>query len=91
AVGERLPAPKGEETSAILDVLERWRRFLVSAAGPPGRDRLAGVFGELLVLLDLVTSDPRRRVDAWVGPFGSRHDLRRGDLAIEVKTTRCSS
>jgi len=88
AVGDRLPAPEAEEMSAILEVLERWRRFLVSAPDPPGRDRLAAVFGELLVLLDLVTSDPRRRVDAWVGPFGGRHDLRRGTLAIEVKTSR---
>lgn len=88
AVAERLPAPEREELSVILDVLERWKRFLVSAEGPPGRDRLAGLFGELLVLLDVVTADPGRRVDAWVGPFGARHDLRRGGFAIEVKTSR---
>ena len=81
-LAERPPVP------AILEVVESWRRFLVSAAGPPGRDRLAALFGELLVVLDLVKADPLRRIDVWVGPFGARHDLRRGKAAIEVKTTR---
>ena len=29
-------------------------------------------------VLDVVRADPARRVDAWVGPFGGRHDIRAG-------------
>lgn len=87
AVIERLPGA-ASPVGVVLEIVERWRRFLVSPVGPPGRDTLSALYGELLVLLDVVRADPRRRVDVWVGPFGSRHDLRRGPLAIEVKTTR---
>lgn len=87
AVIERLPDPSGSPLSIVLEVFEQWRRFLV-AGEAPGRDRLAAVFGELLVLLDVILADATRRVDVWVGPFNSRHDLRRGTNAIEVKATR---
>jgi hypothetical protein len=53
-----------------------------------GREKLAATIGELLVLLDIVRTDPGRRVDCWLGPLGGRHDFRRGSIAIEVKTTR---
>ena len=33
-------------------------------------------------------ADEAKRVDSWVGPFGGRHDFRRGAVALEVKTTR---
>ena len=55
---------------------------------PVGRARLAAVFAELLVLRDVVRVDPISRVDSWVGPHGARHDFRRGQVALEVKTTR---
>jgi hypothetical protein len=88
AVVERLSGAEEAALPVVLEVVERWRRFLVSAGGPPGRDRLSAVYGELLVLLDVVRADPQCRVDVWVGPFKGRHDLRRGGVAIEVKTTR---
>jgi hypothetical protein len=88
AVVERLRETGDPPVTVVLEIVERWRRLLAGETGAPGRDRLAAIFGELLVLLDVVRADPRRRVDVWVGPHGGRHDLRRGDLAIEVKTTR---
>ncbi len=88
AVAERLLSDRSSAIASVLDVIEDWRRFLVSAGAPPGRDRLAAAFGELLVLLDIVRKDPLRRVDAWVGPYGARHDFRRGAVALEVKTSR---
>jgi hypothetical protein len=87
AVVERLDGT-ASPVSVVLEIVERWRRFLVSPAGPPGRDLLSAVYGELVVVRDVVLVDPQRRVDIWAGPFGGRHDLRRGHLAIEVKTTR---
>jgi hypothetical protein len=75
-------------THALMDVLGRWKQFLIPAQGPPGRDKLAAVFGELVMLLDVVHADPARRIDPWVGPFGGRHDIRRATTALEIKTTR---
>lgn len=88
AVLERLIDDGGIPAKAVSDVLSKWQLFLTAEGAPPSRDKLAAVFGELLVLLDVVRADARRRVDAWVGPFGARHDLRRGSVAVEVKTTR---
>lgn len=88
AVIERLTQQDVDPGAAVADVLENWRRFLTPATGPPGRETLTGVFGELLVLADVVRRDPARRIDIWTGPHGARHDLRRGVTAIEVKTTR---
>ena len=58
------------------------------SGGPPGREKLAAALGELLVLRDVVRADRSHRVDSWVGPFGGRHDFRRGAVALEVKITR---
>jgi hypothetical protein len=88
AVVERLLGLDESPLAVVLEVFERWRRFLVATGDAPGRDLLASVFGELLVLLDVVRADEQRRVDTWTGPFQGRHDLRRGSQAIEVKTTR---
>jgi hypothetical protein len=88
AVVEQLPRPNASPLSLVLEVFERWRRLLLATGDAPGRDLLASLFGELLVLLDVVRADAARRVDAWVGPFQGRHDLRRGAQAVEVKTTR---
>lgn len=88
AVLERRRAASLSPTSATADVLDKWRQFLIPAAGPPGRDKLAAVFGELVMLLDVVRTDAPGSIDAWVGPFGGRHDFRRAGMAVEVKTTR---
>jgi hypothetical protein len=87
AVLERLGGQPRSPERAIAEVLANWRQFLVAASGPPGRDKLAAVFGELLVLLDVVRAGSIKSIDAWVGPFGGRHDIRRATYAIEVKTT----
>ena len=88
AVLERLDRGSLPPPQALSEVLEKWKQFLVPTQGPPGRDRLAAVFGELVLLLDVVRADPARRIDPWVGPFGGRHDIRRATAAMEVKTTR---
>lgn len=75
-------------TSALEEVLEKWRLFLIPAEGPLGREKVAAILGELLVLRDIVRADPIGRLDSWVGPHGGRHDFRRGAVALEVKTTR---
>jgi hypothetical protein len=88
AVVERLAEVGVPPAQAVTEVLEQWRQFLIAGAGPPGRDRLAALFGELVVLLDVVRAPGSERIDAWVGLFRGRHDFRRGATAVEVKTTR---
>jgi Putative PD-(D/E)XK family member, (DUF4420) len=88
AVLDRMTAAGDEPVTALRGVLEKWRQFLVPAGGPPGRDKLAAVLGELLVVRDLASIDASRALQAWVGPFGSRHDFRRANTALEIKTTQ---
>ncbi len=77
-----------DPVASVTNVLERWRQFLVPAKAPVGREKLAAVFGELLLLVDIGAIDASKAIASWVGPFGGRHDVRRGPVAIEVKTTR---
>jgi hypothetical protein len=88
AILERVAVTPETPAAATRFVLERWRAFLTPSSAPPGREKLAGLIGELLFLRDVLAADPTRRIDAWVGPFGARHDFRRGDSAVEVKTTQ---
>lgn len=81
-----------DAVAGTLGVLERWRELLRPAAGRAAtRERLAGILGELRVLERIVEGDPARRVDSWIGPTSTRHDLRRVDRAIEVKASLATS
>ena len=65
----------------------RWRELLDRAPRPPlGRERLAGLFGELTVLLELAERTPTA-LDLWSGPRGQRHDFTASACSVEVKTT----
>jgi hypothetical protein len=88
AVLERIATTAEGAALALSAVLTRWREFLTAAAVPPSREKLASVFGELLVVLDVVRSSSSADIGVWVGPFGARHDVRGGTTAVEVKTTR---
>lgn len=88
AILESLAKDPDEPGRAITRVIDRWRQFLEPPESPPGRSALASVLGELLVLRDVVQATKSRKIDSWVGPFGGRHDFRRGETALEVKTTR---
>ena len=89
AILERLEQePSASRSGVVADVLERWRLFLIPRDKPAGRETLASLFGELLAVVDVVAAAPAHGLDAWVGPTGARHDLRRGSVAMEVKTTQ---
>ena len=88
AVIDHLVRHPSSPSAAVSTVLNTWRRFLhVSAGLQLGRDALAGLFGELLVLLDLTRTGPTAGVAAWAGADRARHDFRTADTAVEVKTT----
>ena len=88
AVLDRIATAGDDPMAALSGVLDKWRQFLVPSGGPPARNKLAAVLGELLVVRDLAMIDPTTALGAWVGPFGSRHDFRRSATALEVKMTQ---
>lgn len=71
---------------ALIDVLQTWRRFLhITPDRHLGRSQLAGVLGELLVVLDLTRIRADAGVRCWTGADRARHDFRSATRAVEVK------
>ena len=88
SVNERLSATDESAVRAVETVLLRWRQLLIAPSGPPGRNRLAEILSEPLAVSDVVHASEVPRIEFWVGPFGARHDMRCGSMAVEVSTTR---
>lgn len=87
AIAEHTTPDLSDLGPVVATVLDRWRTFFTAAGAPPGRDTLAGILGELLVLRDIALANAIDVLNAWVGPRGARHDFRRGDAALELKTS----
>ncbi|WP_426509457.1 PD-(D/E)XK motif protein [Dactylosporangium sp. McL0621] len=71
---------------AARTVVARWRALFAPGAVPLGADRLAGLFGELVVLERLLRSHGGAS-HLWTGPSGHRHDFTGAARSIEVKTS----
>jgi hypothetical protein len=82
-----LKALEGSEVprTAVLSVLERWRRFWSVDQGL-SEDAALGLFGELW-FLERWMSLPAG-VRRWLGPERARHDFQWDDASVEVKTSR---
>lgn len=82
----RLESGEGPE-AAVHGTIQDFRNLL---ARTPEDDvpltKLCGLIGELVVLETLTAKLPAA-LGAWTGPIGQRHDFRRLDIAIEVKTS----
>lgn len=76
----------GEPVIGALESCYHDFRRLLSGRLESDRTVVLGLIGELLLLADLTTQDPDA-ASTWVGPEGGRHDFRRGQVAIEVKTS----
>lgn len=69
------------------DTVGRWRdllrddRLLLLSGS-----QLAGLYGELLFLEELVFHHGDRALSAWTGPTGNRHDFEFANASFEVKT-----
>jgi hypothetical protein len=76
-------APVDAVATTIADFVE-----LLDSGDPERVDAslVLGLLGELLILERLVELDATA-LEAWVGPFEQRHDIRRGVHAFEVKTS----
>lgn len=76
-------------TRGLSMCAEEFRR-LIGAPGQWAPISIIGLVGELVWLARAIDHDPSA-VRAWMGPAGGRHDFRRGDVAVEVKTSLRSS
>jgi hypothetical protein len=84
---EGLKSSSGPPDQLAVASIGRWRELLDRAPRPPlGRERLAGLFGELTVLLELAARTPVA-LDLWSGPRGQRHDFTGSACSVEVKVT----
>ncbi|MFF1609792.1 PD-(D/E)XK motif protein [Amycolatopsis sp. NPDC058278] len=75
---------------SLYTVLGRWRALFQHSPAPLSADRLAGLFGELVVLNELLAGESTA-VDFWTGPSGHRHDFTVGTRGIEVKTSTAAT
>lgn len=76
-------APLGAVEGTIAD----FRELLREARDQSVPDsKIYGLIGELVVLRHLAQITPAA-VEAWTGPYDQRHDFRRRENALEVKTS----
>ncbi|MGO7585956.1 PD-(D/E)XK motif protein [Rhizobium ruizarguesonis] len=83
---KRLESGTGPE-AAVHGTIQDFRNLL--ARTPEGEiplTKLCGLIGELVVL-EKLTAELPTALEGWTGPIGQRHDFRRRDIALEVKTS----
>ena len=76
----------GSPDRPLRRCLADWRALLASGERLFTTRQLAGLFGELRLLVQMLERDAGA-TSAWIGPLGARHDFLAGLLAIEVKTS----
>lgn len=89
-VGRIDPTGEGRSLDAVLVRLEAWRRFFASGAKALSAESQLGLYGELLVLLEVVASavGPEMACRTWTGPDPAIQDFQLPGGSVEVKTTR---
>lgn len=86
---EQIGAYPDKAVSAMKKVLSDWRALLAGTREALSPAALAGLYGELHVLREMLRHDPGA-VACWTGPERASQDFHRGVDAIEVKTTVAS-
>jgi hypothetical protein len=73
--------------SRLTERLEQWRRALRARRDGLPLETMLGLFGELLVLSDVIgPMGGERAIAAWAGPERGLHDFLAAGAAVEVKT-----
>lgn len=68
-------------------VLNKWREFFSKETKHIlSKNELIGLFGELWHLREILKINPNC-IDIWTGPNTAEHDIKNGNLALEIKTT----
>ncbi len=83
---EAVEARPNQALAATNEVLATWRSLFAPSNTVLRTSALAGLFGELVMLRDLLSKTPSAAL-MWHGPAGERHDFTSGKIAVEVKTT----
>jgi len=86
AVADRILTDGSEPAEAVEEEL-RALEALLDAKGGLSIEKQIGLFGELLVLEQMIISGGPSMVAAWTGPTGETHDFRIPGCEFEVKTT----
>jgi hypothetical protein len=82
-----LASTPGQRAETVCKrVLDEWRELLRRRGGLLGDEALRGLFGELIVLEQVLTANPKNGLSAWCGPDRAPHDFRLGNGNLEVKT-----
>ncbi|GGV31641.1 hypothetical protein GCM10010277_15470 [Streptomyces longisporoflavus] len=85
-LGEDDRSPASSQTlKALHRVLDRWRALFRAHGTLLGPIQLAGLYGELCILLRLLAENPSAH-RLWAGPSGRPHDFTSGTESVEVKT-----
>lgn len=80
-------ASGGIPLDAVEGTITDFRELLQETADQEIADnQILGLIGELVVMQKLVSISPSA-VDTWTGPYEQRHDFRRREHALEVKTS----
>lgn len=82
-----------QEAVATLGArLAAWQACLKLRRDGFSRERMLGVYGELVILEKLAAAvGIARAVEVWTGPERGLHDFEAGSIAIEVKTSQGSA
>ncbi|MEU4155931.1 PD-(D/E)XK motif protein [Actinoplanes sp. NPDC026670] len=75
---------------SLSAMLESWRKLLAGSPQEWTVPRLAGLYGELVVLERLLDRDSTA-TGTWVGPAGAPQDFQSHPHAIEVKSTTAAT
>jgi hypothetical protein len=86
AVADRI-LTDGLEPAEAVEVELRALESLLDAKGGLSIEKQIGLFGELLVLEQMILAGGPSMVAAWTGPMGEAHDFRIQGYEFEVKTT----
>ncbi|MGW5861938.1 PD-(D/E)XK motif protein [Streptomyces sp. NPDC055239] len=84
--GDEQTRTSSQTLKALHRVLDRWRALFRTHGTLLGPVQLAGLYGELCILLRLLAENPSAH-RLWTGPSGCPHDFTSGTDAVEVKTT----
>ena len=82
----RVASDPNRAAAALRRTLKDWRALLSGSRRVLGPSELAGLFGELMLLREMLTLDPGA-VTFWTGHSGTAQDFHRGTIALEVKST----
>lgn len=83
---ERITETPNRPVAALRKALDDWRSLLAGKREILTPSALAGLFGELYLLREMVGRDPGA-VAFWTGPTGTAQDFHRNNHALESKTT----